>query len=579
MPKKPKFQEAASAMPTKNDYAITWPDVLTEPFKTVKGRAWTKVNKALGAALGVTEPCVFVLLMMVEAFLKNEDVIPAEILNKFPTGGLALEDFRRSIQILREKGLLGHPVERLRWDRDEILGAFAPNQALICFLRSGKSDYLELINPKEAHEDNLLRLALRCTLESSKPLDEAESSEKESSENLFAEIANQQASPLIKAMNKARYTLREQVTVLLAIGHRLNGKADVHLRQLVNQTFNDPLEQLTTHNAWSKANSSLFAAGKRLLLPSQKDGQKVTHVRLNTEAILPLIPAKLVDSLEIHAPDSARLTIERWASIPKIELFYPEAFFKQVETLSQTLEEGNLNRYFDRLKSHNMLPSLMVMMSGSPGTGKTELCRQLARLHRRDLVLVNLSAIRSKWYGETEKSVEHLFSDIRATQDSMNRMPLVLFNEADSFFISRGKGGPSSNVSNTENTLVTMFLEKLERCEGLFLATTNLTESMDPAFERRWAFKLTVPTPDAETKYLLLEKSLGGLVNEATLRHWSKHYHFTGAQLRNVQRKLLLYNDSDLTPELLEEILTQELNGWKISAHLHRTQIRGFRAA
>jgi SpoVK/Ycf46/Vps4 family AAA+-type ATPase len=300
---------------------------------------------------------------------------------------------------------------------------------------------------------------------------------------------------------------------------------------------------------------------------------------LNTEAIVPLVPNKLTKSLEVQVPDTAMLTIERWTNIPEIELFYPETFFKQVEKLSQTLEERNLNRYFDRLKSLNMLPSLMVMMSGSPGTGKTELCRQLARLHQRDLVLVNLSAIRSKWYGETEKCVERLFSAIRATQDAMDRMPLVLFNEADSFFISRGKGGPSSNVSNTENTLVTMFLEMLERCEGLFLATTNHTESMDPAFERRWAFKLTVPNPDDETKFLLLQKSLGGLVKETTLRHWSQHYQFTGAQLRNVQRKLLLYHESDLTSELLEEILNQELNGWKISKPLHRAQIEGFRAA
>jgi len=40
-----------------------------------------------------------------------------------------------------------------------------------------------------------------------------------------------------------------------------------------------------------------------------------------------------------------------------------------------------------------------------------------------------------------------------------------------------------------------------------------------------------------------------------------------------------LYHESDLTPELLEEILTQELNGWKISKPLNRAQIGGFRAA
>ncbi|MFM7178423.1 MAG: hypothetical protein ACKOX5_02825, partial [Bacteroidota bacterium] len=127
MPRKPKFQEAASAMTTKNDYAITWPDLLTEPFKTVKGRAWTKVNKALGAALGVTESCGFALLLMVDAHLQNEDEIPAEVLNKFPSRVLSVTEFQKSITILRKKGLLGDPTKKLRRDQDEILGVFVPN--------------------------------------------------------------------------------------------------------------------------------------------------------------------------------------------------------------------------------------------------------------------------------------------------------------------------------------------------------------------------------------------------------------------------------------------------------------------
>ncbi|MFM7913603.1 MAG: hypothetical protein ACKO9W_15595, partial [Bacteroidota bacterium] len=135
---------------------------------------------------------------------------------------------------LRKKGLLGDATKKLRRDRDEVLGTFVPNQSLISFLLSGKPDYLELMSPKEATADNLLRLTILCTHESSNPFDEAESSEK-----LYAEIANQQANPLVKAMNKARYTLREQVTVLLAIGHRLNGKMELPLRQLVDQTFDD----------------------------------------------------------------------------------------------------------------------------------------------------------------------------------------------------------------------------------------------------------------------------------------------------------------------------------------------------
>ena len=113
-------------MTAKNDYAITWPDLLTEPFEPVKGRAWTKVNKTVGEALGLTEGSVFVLLLMVEAFLEGEDEIVEEVLNKFPSGSFGLGDFRRSFVVLQKRATRRSYQEAkagARWH----LGRFCPH--------------------------------------------------------------------------------------------------------------------------------------------------------------------------------------------------------------------------------------------------------------------------------------------------------------------------------------------------------------------------------------------------------------------------------------------------------------------
>ena len=63
--------------------------------------------------------------------------------------------------------------------------------------------------------------------------------------------------------------------------------------------------------------------------------------------------------------------------------------------------------------------------------------------------------------------------------------PILLFNEADAVF-SKRKDVNNGNVAQTENAIQNIILEEMENLDGILIATTNLADNLDGAFERRF---------------------------------------------------------------------------------------------
>ncbi|MFM8838953.1 MAG: hypothetical protein ACKOHH_10035, partial [Bacteroidota bacterium] len=174
-------------------------------------------------------------------------------------------------------------------------------------------------------------------------------------------------------------------------------------------------------------------------------------------------------------------------------------------------------------------------------------------------------------------------------QEAGWRAPIVLFNEADSFFQKRKSVNQSIDIA--ENILVTGFLERLENFEGLCFATTNLTRGMDEAMERRWNFKVRIPLPKALTRERLLRKRFGACkvssplgLSDAQIHTLALSHEFTPAQLDNAYRKILLQQatkragtqQTRANSNGLEQIrlaLLAEIKGWEL-----KPQAVGFRA-
>lgn len=135
---------------------------------------------------------------------------------------------------------------------------------------------------------------------------------------------------------------------------------------------------------------------------------------------------------------------------------------------------------------------ISALFAGGSGTGKTMAAEVLAQEMRLDLYRIDLSAIVSKYIGETEKNLGRVF-DAAETGGV-----ILLFDEADAIF------GKRSEVKDARdrhaNMEVAYLLQRMEAYPGLSILTTNLKNSIDQAFLRRIRFIVQFSFPDANQR-------------------------------------------------------------------------------
>jgi len=133
-----------------------------------------------------------------------------------------------------------------------------------------------------------------------------------------------------------------------------------------------------------------------------------------------------------------------------------------------------------------------ALFSGPSGTGKTMAAEVLAKELRLDVYRIDLSAVVSKYIGETEKNLRRIF-DAAETGGV-----ILLFDEADALFGKRTQVKDSHD--RHANVEVSYLLQRMEAYQGLAILTTNLLESLDQAFLRRINFSVKFPFPDADAR-------------------------------------------------------------------------------
>src|SRR5580658_692053 len=132
--------------------------------------------------------------------------------------------------------------------------------------------------------------------------------------------------------------------------------------------------------------------------------------------------------------------------------------------------------------------SISALFAGESGTGKTLAAEVLAHDLALDLYRIDLSAVVSKYIGETEKNLKQVFD--AAEEGGV----LLLFDEADALFGKRGEVKDSHD--RYANIEVGYLLQRMEAYRGLAILTTNLKSSLDTAFLRRLRFIVQFSHPD-----------------------------------------------------------------------------------
>jgi SpoVK/Ycf46/Vps4 family AAA+-type ATPase len=135
---------------------------------------------------------------------------------------------------------------------------------------------------------------------------------------------------------------------------------------------------------------------------------------------------------------------------------------------------------------------ISALFHGESGTGKTMAAEVLANQFRLDLYRIDLSAVVSKYIGETEKNLERIFTAAETGG------VILLFDEADALFGKRTEVQDSRD--RHANVEVSYLLQRMEAYQGLAILTTNLKNALDSAFLRRIRFLVAFPFPEASSR-------------------------------------------------------------------------------
>lgn len=257
------------------------------------------------------------------------------------------------------------------------------------------------------------------------------------------------------------------------------------------------------------------------------------------------------------APAVKHKDIISWESIKEQELFYNEKEGEQIARLESLLQEENFKKVQERLESQGMPKGFSCVFHGCPGSGKTASLKALARKTKRDLFWVDLSAIKSKWVGESEKQVKQLFDTYRGLVRTSERCPILAVNEADALFNKR-IANPELSVDQMNNAITDIILNELENLDGILIATTNLVNNMmgerDNAMERRFLYKIEFKTPSESVRAKIWKSKLNELSDEDAAE-LAGRFTFAGGSIDNIARKSTVdYVLSGARPALKELI-------------------------
>ena len=206
-----------------------------------------------------------------------------------------------------------------------------------------------------------------------------------------------------------------------------------------------------------------------------------------------------------------------------------------------------------------MRKGFTCLFYGAPGTGKTETVYQLARESGRDVLQIDISKLRSKWVGESEKTVRSIFKHYQWLVRHSKIAPILLFNEADGIFGIRTKMAEGS-VDKMNNTIQNILLQEMEKLDGILIATTNMTENLDNAFERRFLYKVEFTVPEPEIRASIWQSMLPFLPAESA-EHLARQFCLSGGQIENVSRKCaveFILGGSNPSLEAIEDMCRQE---------------------
>lgn len=334
----------------------------------------------------------------------------------------------------------------------------------------------------------------------------------------------------VKQIKELGRLQQEDKLLLLFFCHRLVNKDDDDIRfGQMEDCFDTSADFINAKTLLRSGEHPLMA--KKLIEHRCVDGvADPTSYKLTEQA-----KRTLLEEMKLNNAEEKIADVIKAKDLPKKEMFYVQENRKQVDELHSFLAPEKYKEIRERMQKTGFRTGFACLFYGGPGTGKTETAYQLARETGRDIMVVDVPQIKSKWVGDSEKNIKALFDRYREQVKKCKTTPILLFNEADAIIGIR-KQGAQSAVDKMENSIQNIILQEMETLDGIMIATTNLTQNLDSAFERRFLYKIKFEKPDAEVRQKIWKMMMPSL-SDADAHVLATGYDFSGGQIENVSRK------------------------------------------
>ena len=231
----------------------------------------------------------------------------------------------------------------------------------------------------------------------------------------------------------------------------------------------------------------------------------------------------------------------RCENILEKQLFFNDKLKNDLDFFKSSIIPENLLKLKDKLSESKIKKSIVSLFEGLPGSGKTESCYQIAKELGYDLFVLDFTQMKSAYYSESQKLVKEAFNEYREVCKTNVRQVIMVINEADGLLHQRTNSGEDGHSCDlTENEIQTILLEEFEKSNDIIILTTNMINSIDIAFYRRFLFKIKFDKPDEKVLTQIYKSKLPWLMNEE-LDSLSK-IELSGGEIDNVVTKIVLYD-------------------------------------
>jgi len=305
---------------------------------------------------------------------------------------------------------------------------------------------------------------------------------------------------------------------------------------------------------------NIFTHIKRLakFIASKVTGKPATekNMRFASDREMEIAIGKLVARKKAEQQNEKPTRKPRKVKKSAVQLFYNPREEAELQAIIRAFQPGNFDAIQRRLQKCGCNKGFACLFHGTPGTGKTATAYHFAEQTGREVIRVEVAGLRNRWIGESEKNFHKVFTDYRQAMKTARKegkpVPILLFNEADAIFSHRLTDLRES-ADQLMNTLQNILLQEMEDFEGIMIATTNLTENLDEAFDRRFIYKVLFDNPTAEVAARIWQSRLPFLTADEAMA-LANDFRFSGGQIDNIVRKQIIYYVLNGTNPDIEEI-------------------------